>query len=161
MNLSDKTYKSFIKCLAKDFPEFNFEEGRQDHWSPKSNTITYRTDVPLRELQYGVLHELAHAKLDHTNYYNDFELLKLESGAWELAARIGKKYGVKINDEHIQNCLDTYRDWLHARSTCPTCGTNALQKDPSHYHCFNCGTEWSVTSGRFSRPYRRSVNSKQ
>ncbi|HEY5550027.1 MAG TPA: hypothetical protein VIK37_02410 [Candidatus Saccharimonadales bacterium] len=146
--------KSFISRLKKDFPEFTFEPGKQDHWSPKANMITYKSGAALKEVQYGVLHELAHAKLGHYNYHNDFELLKLEGLAWELAAKIGQKYGLKISNDHIQDCLDTYRDWLHARSQCPTCGVNVLQKDPYHYHCFNCHTEWKVASGRFVRSYR-------
>lgn len=156
---SAKTSKAklFITRLRRDFPELAFKAGAQDHWSPKSNTITYKLGASLRELQYGVLHELAHAQLGHLNYHNDFELVKLESSAWQLAAKIGKKYGVKISHEHIQDCLDTYRDWLHARSRCPTCGVHVLQKDPHHYRCFNCQTEWSVTSGRFVRPYRRKI----
>lgn len=155
MNSSAKTSaRSFIAKLSKDFPEFAFQPGVQDHWSPKANTITYKSTASLKEIQYGVLHELAHAKLGHTNYNSDFELLKLESLAWRLAAKIGKKYAVKISDDHIQDCLDTYRDWLHARSQCPTCGVHVLQKDPQHYHCFNCRTEWKVSSGRFVRPYR-------
>ncbi len=109
------------------------------------------------ESSYGVLHELAHAQLGHRNYHSDFELIKLESLAWELAAEIGRKYKVEIDDEHIQNCLDTYRDWLHARSLCPSCGMHVLQKDPHHYRCFNCGAQWRVTSGHFVRPYRLSV----
>ena len=155
-NTSDsKSAEAFINRLRNDFPEFSFEPGEQDHWSPKANAITYRSGVAVKEIQYGVLHELAHAKLGHNTYHNDFELLKLESLAWQLAAKIGRKYGVKIDDEHIQDCLDTYRDWLHARSQCPNCGIHVLQKDPYHYHCFNCHTEWKVTSGRFVRPYRR------
>jgi hypothetical protein len=152
---ASKPAKRFINRLRKDFPEFSFEPGKQDHWSPKTNTITYKESVPLKDFQYGVLHEVAHARLGHYNDNNDFELLKLESQAWELAAKTGKKYGVIISNEHIQDCLDTYRDWLHARSRCPTCGMHVLQKDPLHYHCFNCHTEWQVTSGRFVRPYRR------
>ena len=154
---SNKTSaRSFIARLKRDYPEFSFEPGKQDHWSPKAKTIFYKSGVTLKETQYGVLHELAHAQLGHTDYHNDFELIKLEGLAWELAAKLGKKYGVKINSEHIQDCLDTYRDWLHARSQCPTCGMHVLQKDPYHYHCFNCRTQWKVTSGRFVRPYRRT-----
>src|SRR3970282_1184092 len=110
--LNKKSVKSFLTKLREDFPEFSFQPGSQDHWSPKANTITYKSTASLKEIQYGVLHELAHAKLGHTNYRNDFELLKLESLAWQLAAKVGKKYGVKIGDVHIQDCLDTYRDWL-------------------------------------------------
>jgi hypothetical protein len=152
---SKTSAKDFISRLRKDFPEYSFEPGKQDHWSPKSNTITYKASAALKDVQYGVLHELAHARLGHYTYHNDFELLKLESQAWELAAKTGKKYGVVISNEHIQDCLDTYRDWLHARSRCPACGMHVLQKDPHHYHCFNCRTQWQVTSGRFVRPYRR------
>ncbi|MBI4033914.1 hypothetical protein HY379_02845 [Candidatus Saccharibacteria bacterium] len=157
-NIYFKTSKNFIDQLRRDFPQLTFKPGSQDHWSPKTNTVSYKSGAPLKETQCGVLHELAHAKLGHSNYHSDFELLKLEGLAWELAAKIGKKYGVKISDDHIQNCLDTYRDWLHARSRCPACGVHVLQKDPYHYHCFNCHTEWKVTSGRFVRPYRLKLS---
>jgi len=155
MNTSAKTFKQFVIELKRDYPQFKFKSGSQDHWSPKSNTITYKSEAPPQEKEYGILHELAHAQLGHTNYHSDFELLMLESAAWDLAAKIGCKYDVKIDDDHIQSCLDTYRDWLHARSTCPVCRTNVLQKDPYHYRCFNCQAEWKVTGGRFVRPYRR------
>ena len=156
-NLPAKTVKEFIALLRRDFPEFKFQKGTQEHWSPRAKTITYNADQPLRNLRYGILHELAHAQLKHTTYASDFELLKLESLAWSKAAQVGRRYGVRISAEHIQNCLDTYRDWLHRRSTCPACGSHALQKDPRAYQCFNCRTIWRVTSGRFVRPYRRSA----
>ena len=145
-----------IKRLRSDFPQFSFKSGSQDHWSPKSNTITYDTKETDEKMNYGVLHELAHAQLGHTNYQSDFELLKMEALAWDLAAKIGKKYSIKIDNDHIQNCLDTYRDWLYARSTCPTCGLHSLQKDSKHYECLNCHTVWSVSHDRFVRPYRLS-----
>jgi hypothetical protein len=107
-----------------------------------------------------VLHELAHAILDHSDYHGDFELLKLESDAWELAAKIGQSYNILIDDEHIQNCLDTYRDWLHRRSACPSCGTHVLQQDSAQYHCFNCNTSWHVSSGKFVRAYRKTIKTK-
>ncbi len=132
--LSNSTTKVFVDQLKKDYPNLKFKEGKQEHWSPKTGIITYNPAHPC----YGVLHELAHATLKHANYHADFELLKLESEAWELASKIGKTYGVKIDDDHIQNCLDTYRDWLHKRSSCPSCDTHVLQKNSGHYHCFNC-----------------------
>jgi hypothetical protein len=149
--------KDFISQLAKDYPALKFQPGSQDHWSPKSQTITYDKAEALEKMCCGILHELAHAVLDHTSYNSDFELVKLESEAWSLAAKMGQKYGVEIDDEHIQNCLDTYRDWLHRRSACPKCGTHVLQKDVKHYQCYNCQASWQVSAGRFVRPYRRSV----
>lgn len=84
----------------------------------------------------------------------------MESEAWSVAAKIGRKYGVSISDEHIQNCLDTYRDWLHRRSTCPTCGTHVIQSDSNTYRCYNCQTVWHVSNRRFVRPYRKLMDQK-
>jgi hypothetical protein len=151
---SSKTAKAFVAQIAKDYPQFKFEPGEQEHWSPKTNTITYSEAEELDELRYGLLHELAHAVLEHNTYQSDFELLKLESQAWELATKIGKKYGLKLDQDHIQDCLDTYRDWLHRRSKCPTCGVHVLQKDSQTYKCFNCSTSWKVSHRRFARSYR-------
>jgi len=159
-NSSDKQAAKFIKKLAADYPKFSFRRGKQDYWSPGSKTVTYDPSRPSPELEYGLLHELSHALLEHTNYTSDFELLKMESEAWHKAARIGKKYSVKITEDHIQNCLDTYRDWLHRRSSCPTCGMHVLQTNPESYRCFNCQTEWSVTNKRFVRAYRRLFQTK-
>ena|SRR5579871_1065781 len=153
---SKKPVKNLIERLRSDYPDVSFRRGSQDHWSPKNNTITYNSTEPTDKMSYGVLHELAHAQLGHTTYQSDFELLKMEALAWELAAKLGKKYGVKIDNEHIENCLDTYRDWLYARSTCPKCGVHTAQKDSGHYECFNCRTSWSVSHDRFVRPYRLS-----
>jgi len=150
----------FIDRLKLDYPIFSFKAGRQEHWSPKTNSITYNLNQPYRRLYYGLLHELAHALLEHSNYNSDFELLKLERDAWELAVNLGKKYGVKISQDHIQNCLDTYRDWLYRRSACPTCGTHVLQRDSQYYQCFNCQSVWKVSSGRFVRPYRKMLKTK-
>jgi hypothetical protein len=116
---SNKTSKEFISRIIHDYPQFKFAPGAQEHWSPKANTITYSESEPMAELRYGLLHELAHALLGHTSYNSDFELLKLESEAWELAVKIGKNYKIKLDPDHIQDCLDTYRDWLHRRSKCP------------------------------------------
>ena len=151
---SSKTSKTFVQQIIKDYPQFKFVPGPQEHWSPKTSTITFSESEPFDELRYGLLHELAHALLGHNSYSSDFELLKLESEAWALAVKIAKKYKVKLDPDHIQDCLDTYRDWLHRRSKCPTCGMHVLQDSPSSYKCFNCGTRWTVSQRRFARPYR-------
>jgi hypothetical protein len=155
MITSSKTRSNLINRVKADYPQFKFKSGAQEHWSPKTKTITYEANTFTDNCDYGLLHELAHALLGHNSYKTDFELLKLESLAWQKAAEIGLKYGVKIDDDHIQNCLDTYRDWLHRRSKCPTCGVHVMQTNTSTYKCFNCSSTWSVSSGRFARSYRR------
>lgn len=159
--LNSAKTKDFVDALAIDYPHFSFKTGHQDHWSPRTKTIFYNPNRPLVELKCSLLHELAHGILNHKDYSTDFELLKLEAEAWELASKIGKKYNVDISDDHIQDCLDTYRDWLHHRSACPACGMHVLQKNAISYKCFNCHTEWTVTNERFVRAYRRSFNKKK
>lgn len=157
MNSSNKTLnKQFIDRLKTDYPTYGFNEGDHDHWSPGHNTITYGLDKDVRDFQHCVLHELAHAELGHKNYSSDVELLKLESSAWDLASKIGRNYGISIPEEHIQHCLDTYRDWLHRRSACPDCGLRTLQVDPTNYECYNCHKKWAVSTDRFSRSYRKT-----
>jgi predicted RNA-binding Zn-ribbon protein involved in translation (DUF1610 family) len=151
----------FIVQIAQDYPQFKFQPGTQEHWSPRTNTITYNDSEPAQELRHGLLHELAHALLDHNNYRSDFELLKMEVEAWALAASMAKKYRIRLDDEHIQDCLDTYRDWLHRRSQCPTCGMHVLQTDANTYKCFNCGASWRVSARRFARPYRLKTKTGQ
>lgn len=155
MITSPKTPKQLVNKLAADYPQFKFKAGSQEHWSPRTKTITYESTGSAGNLECGLLHELAHALLGHNNYKSDFELLKLEAQAWQTAAEIGRQYGIKIDDDHIQNCLDTYRDWLHRRSKCPACGMHVLQQNSTTYKCFNCGETWQVSAGRFARSYRR------
>src|SRR6476620_4923214 len=108
MTTSSKISNKFIVQIATDYPQFKFQPGSQEHWSPRTSTITYSDSEPLDALRYGLLHELAHALLDHSNYQSDFELLKMESQAWELGAKIVRKYKIKLDPDHIQDCLDTY-----------------------------------------------------
>ena len=154
INTFDTPLKRFIARLKKDYPNFKFKSAKLENWSPKTRTISFDNRQPEQQIKYGLLHELAHEILEQKNYSSDLELLKMEAQAWHLAAKIGRKYRVKINEEHIQNCLDTYRDWLHKRSECPICGMHVIQQNVSTYKCFNCGQTWQVSVQRFARPYR-------
>ncbi len=142
--------------LIKDFPDLSFRQGNSFSYSPKDRTIFFMIDSgnDNDRHNWSLLHELGHAILKHNSYTTDIELLKMESEAWHKAKQIGAKYGYDINEDHIQDCIDTYRDWLHQRSTCPNCSTHSVQTDSKTYKCFNCSQSWSVTSSRFCRPYR-------
>lgn len=141
--------------LRKDFPGLDFASGEAFCWSPKTNTVMYNDRGQEEADGWALLHEVGHAVLNHHNYSSDLELISLESKAWAEAKRLGEKYGHTIDPDHIEDCMDTYRDWLHQRSACPTCDTRSLQQDASHYRCHNCGQIWAVTASRFCRPYRR------
>jgi len=150
--------QELLDQLAVDFPSITFMQGETFYWSPGKQSVTYAAGSTQPVIsKWSLLHEVAHGALEHNNYYSDFELVQLEVAAWQYAKKIARKYGISIDPEHIQDCLDTYRDWLHMRATCPTCGTVSAQKDPSTYACFNCQTEWHVSNSRFCRPYRRKT----
>ena len=153
----------FINNLRRDYPQLTFIEGATFCWSPKTNKIFYSLrKKDLRSAQYSALHELSHALLNHKAYANDYELLQLEVAAWEQAKRYGSDYGIDIDEEYVQDCLDSYRDWLYKRSICPNCSSKSVQIDNTTlYQCFNCHSRWRVASSKFCRPYRHHKDNKK
>lgn len=154
--------KALLERLKTDYPDIIFTAGDTFFWSPRDKTVTY-THISTQPhiASWSLLHEVSHGILGHTGYDSDFQLVQLEAEAWSYALKLGRRYGIEIKPEHIQDCLDTYRDWLHRRSTCPACGIVSTQQDPKTYKCFNCKTSWHVSNSRFCRPYRRTVKTKQ
>jgi hypothetical protein len=147
-----------LASLKTDYPHISFSPGAMFFWSPETSSVTYAISSTQPDIAtWSLLHEVSHGILGHKTYNSDFELMKLEVEAWSYARKLAKKYGLRIDQEHIEDCLDTYRDWLHGRSTCPTCSTVCIQKDPKTYQCFNCQSVWQVSSSRFCRPYRRKA----
>lgn len=147
---------ALLDQLRADYPEFVFVEGGQFSWHAGKHQVSYllRALDDMRGI-WALLHEIGHALLKHTTYDSDVELLQIEVTAWEKAKELAAKYHVPINDDYIQDCLDSYRDWLHVRATCPTCHSRALQVSRHTYRCHNCGDEWQVSPSRLCRPYRR------
>ena len=147
---------TLLAKLEAAYPRLQFVPGATFSWSPKTGEVIYKQAGDGDKLaRWSLLHEVGHAMLRHADYRFDFELLELEVQAWEKAERLAKRFREHIDPDHIQDCLDTYRDWLYQRSTCPTCTSCSLQTDSRTYHCFNCGTVWHVSASRMCRPYRR------
>jgi hypothetical protein len=142
--------------LVSMFDTICFETGRSTYWSPANNTVYYKNNPSQKDI-ISVLHEIGHALLEHKSYVSDFDLLLKESAAWERAKLVGNGLDIRISDDHIQECLDTYRDWLHQRSMCPTCKQASLQINRNTYVCAICGSRWSVSNSRFCRSYRRKL----
>lgn len=134
------------KQLARDFPAFTFVEGDSFSWSPNTRTITFNLleeDAPSL-----LLHELGHAHLGHTEYLRDIALLGMETDAWQQARVFAKAYKVTLDDDQIESHLDTYREWLHKRSLCPSCEATGLQVGAKQYRCLACDNEWRVNEAR-------------
>ena len=146
---------SLLARIAQDYPDLSFIESAHFSWHAGKKHVSYqKSGKDTTQSMFALLHELGHAILGHKDYKHDIELLQLEVAAWEQARGLASHYGLSIDEEYIQDCVDTYRDWLHLRATCPTCFGRSLQHSQTHYRCFNCQTEWSVTRSRLCRPYR-------
>jgi len=152
--------EKLISKLRADHPRLVFKPGLAHCWSPEHGQILYENTSKTHNIE-GLLHELGHARLQHKGYASDLELLQKEVDAWGEAQGLAKTYEVPFSDDHMQDCLDTYRDWIYKRSTCPKCLSTGLQRDEQHYHCINCAHVWGVTASRFCRPYRRSKVQKK
>lgn len=145
---------SLVAKLAADYPDINFAQDISTHWHPGTRTIFYIPDVTAAEL----LHEVGHAISGHSDFDRDVTLLIMEREAWTTAQKIAPKYGVAISNDFVENHVDTYRDWLHARSLCPKCQTTGIQMTPKTYECPACRAGWEVNEARSSELRRRLVS---
>ncbi|MGK2896307.1 MAG: hypothetical protein ACSLEY_01770 [Candidatus Saccharimonadales bacterium] len=145
---------SLIAKLQADYPNISFQDGQLFEWSPSASTITYDPLDPLAISR--LLHEVGHAELAHSSYERDIELIAHERDAWHQAKTVlAPRYGLAIDIDIVEDDMDSYRDWMHARSTCPHCEANGIQTDGQLYACVVCRNTWHVNEARQSRLYRR------
>lgn len=149
---------SLVNRLATDYPAITFAAGERFHWQPDTHTVSYpeRSDDTA-----SLLHEVAHALLDHQDFTRDIALIEMERDAWEYAVTtLAPRYQLGIAPELIQESLDTYRDWLHARSICPACHATGVQIQRHTYRCLACRSEWTVNDAR-QHALRRHLTKKR
>lgn len=142
------------KQIIKDHHQFSFVRSDDFKWSPSTNTIHYQPVGTDQRVLWTLLHELGHALLGHTRYATDIELVKIERQAWDKALEVAAMYEIDIDPNHIEDCLDSYRDWSVKRATCPACATVSVQNQAAIYSCFNCLATWSVPSSPICRVMR-------
>lgn len=145
MAATTTAFTSLLNKLTNDLPNLRFATGDEFRWSPATKTVWYIADS---DDSQTLLHETAHGLLGHAGYTQDLELLHLEREAWSQAVEMGKKYGVIIKDDVVESAIDTYRDWLHTRSLCPSCHQNGVQETEEQYRCVVCGQQWHVNDAR-------------
>ena len=124
-----------LRRIKQAYPDFVFKNGRKFAFRPPYTIIIGPSEFRDELL---LLHELGHALLHHSDFSVDVERLKMEAAAWEKARELALDFGVEIDEEMIQNQLDTYRDWLHQKSRCPKCGLTMYQTPDKVYHCPQC-----------------------
>jgi hypothetical protein len=125
---------------------FTLVAGEEFRWSPQEKKVFYNQSSHDTS---SLLHEMAHAILGHAQYNKDIELIEMERDAWNYAAtNLAPAYQLQVTNEDMQDALDTYRDWLHARSTCPNCKASGVQTKKYQYKCIACATNWRVNEAR-------------
>lgn len=150
---------SLVKKLAKDYPQFHFELSDEFLWSPRKRTVFI--DPSAQHAREFSLHELSHALLDHHGYLFGVNLIKIERDAWAYAEKqLAPLYGIHMSEELVQDNLDTYREWLYARSLCPECEATGLETRDQAFRCLSCGHEWRVNDARTCALRRYSTQTK-
>lgn len=156
--MSTLSKQTTVKEVVGAFPELKFEGGASLKWNPLSACITF-PEQDSSDVVFGLIHEIAHAKLGHHSFQHDIELLKMERDAWNQASKIAHaKFGLKINEDYIEDCLDTYRDWLYKRSLCPQCHLSGFQVNNHEYSCPHCQVDWRVPVSRLCAVKRKILS---
>lgn len=138
---------SLIDKLRLNYPDLRFTASDSFEWNVAEKQVLFdpNDDLGIERL----LHEVGHAQLQHEGFHKDVDLIAMERAAWELAKTdIGPKFDVRIPADVIEDDLDTYRGWLHARSTCPECESTGLQIKRHTYKCLACSKNWRVNDAR-------------
>ena len=120
--------------LKNDYPDLKFRAHKKFAFRFPRLICYDETEANFDNL---LLHEVGHAILGHMNFETDIKRLKMEIDAWEVSRDLANHYGVEFNEKAMQYELDTYRDWLHKKSRCPSCGLTRFQ-DTDGYHCPRC-----------------------
>lgn len=127
--------EDFLSTIKQDFPHFIFKTGAKFSFRPPKTIIIGQEKANNKLL---LLHELGHAIKGHYTFNEDLARLKLELEAWEEAKKLAKIYHIPYDQDFIEDHLDTYRNWLHQKSTCKKCGSTCYQTPDKIYHCPHC-----------------------
>ena len=141
-----RSTSSLLHKLKTDYPAIHFMVSDSYVWSPETKTVFYVHEGP--QSKALLLHEVSHGLLEHSEYKRDVELLAMEAAAWDKAKVLAEHYHFPLSEIVAEEHLDTYRDWLHARSTCPNCSATGYQTGKETYSCPACTTEWQVNEAR-------------
>ncbi|MFZ1812378.1 MAG: hypothetical protein WAU02_02510 [Candidatus Saccharimonadales bacterium] len=138
---------SLLARLRSDYPDVRFQKASVSRWSPRERTVYFTSTRGVGAVT--LLHEAGHAIASHQAYHQDIDLLRCEREAWAIAQAMAPHYGLTITDHIISESMATYRQWLHDRSRCPSCGHGALQHAGTlKYYCLLCNSAWHANDAR-------------
>lgn len=105
----------------------------------------------------ALLHEISHCELGHFHYQSDLQLYAMEIDAWRYTQKLAERFGISIHQDYIEECLESYNQWIEKRGTCPNCGVFCAQITETEFECYNCSTRWRVNTSPQVRTTRRIV----
>ena len=126
----------FLAQVSSDYPQFNFRPSTRFRFRPPA-TIYYDSSVA-SHFNLLLLHELSHALLGHFSFASLAERLQCERDAWQKTAQLCQEYRLPYDSAYAEANLDTYRDWLHQKTRCKTCGSTCLELDQHQLFCPFC-----------------------
>ncbi|MBQ6355310.1 hypothetical protein IJJ18_02745 [Candidatus Saccharibacteria bacterium] len=138
---------NLLNYLETAYPNFRFKVGNRFKFCYPNQISLENPEnsaIPPAFFALQTLHELGHALCKHKDYNTDVSRLKIERAAWEAAKTAYEKLPddlrntFKWDKDYVEDSLDTYRDWLHKKSTCKTCGLTCYQTPDGKWHCPRC-----------------------
>ena len=126
---------TFLARIKSNFPDYRFIDGARFSFRPPK-TIIIGPEEPNDSLL--LLHELGHALSGHRDFDTSVRRVKMEREAWDKARELAATYEIEFDEEVAESELDTYREWLHKKSSCPKCGLTRFQTPDGNYHCPHC-----------------------
>ncbi|MBQ2660046.1 hypothetical protein IJF86_01320 [Candidatus Saccharibacteria bacterium] len=130
-----ENFTNLLEKVKQSYPNFTYKTGAKFAFRPPK-TIIIGPYEPHSELV--LLHELGHAIINKNSFKTDVERLKIESIAWEKAKSLCQEFNQEFDSDFAESELDSYRDWLHQKSTCKKCGLTRFETTDGKYHCPHC-----------------------
>ena len=126
---------AFLETLKSTYPNFSFKPGPKFLFRPKKTIHYVESNDNFRLL---LLHELSHALLGHFSYSKSLERLQIERDAWAKTRELCEQFSVNFDEDVAESELNTYRDWLHQKTLCKTCGLSCLEVNSESLYCPFC-----------------------
>lgn len=126
---------AFLDTLKSTYSDFTFKSGRKFLFRPPKSIFYLESNENFRFL---LLHELAHALLGHFSFSRSLERLEIERDAWEKTRELCELHNVAFDESLAEAELDTYRDWVHQKTLCKTCGQTCLEVSSESLFCPFC-----------------------
>lgn len=129
-----------INQLKQDYPNLRFIKGARFSFRPPKTIVVGPYEGKNTPLL--LFHELGHALSKKYSYNLKVERLKIEVAAWQEGKKAYQNYPdlPPWDDDFVEDNLDTYRDWLHKKSTCKACGLTMYQDVNNSWQCPHCAT---------------------